>query len=925
MVETMDGRLKLTSEQYALASTASSAKAKADIFLPFDVMPNIAPDDDKGVHDNYFVPSLRPESINNALTPGFSVEVLPTTMVLNAAKPSAVSPIPDMALAAYQVHSQTPVASQWRVAQQNLASASLATPMVSIATVPMSAATTIMPAMSVAPSALLSTGPSLQMVSAPQLHQAPVASIVPTSPHDILEILSLDKVALATSTQSINQRVAQVSTAISVAPQVSQQQQQQQSTGTAKIIFPASQSAPPSAMLQHSGEGSTAASFQVPPGSSESIHSSNVHMDTKSVAPLAKPLTQAAVMSAELTKNQSLVSPTVFISSKNNSPNMFAPPPSSSAYKAISKSVHRTEEPKTALATPRNSSAAMSSLVSEKAHSATTDSSISIANKHDNSRTSMGPAQFKLSEGFIVLISLGAMLICALMFYLFMRRRKKSRMIILQNSRSIHSSGSSLPSMLPGGEPKYHVGSGDSPRIRNITDSGASMNTQHKKLTYTEELRQGAGANTITVNSAMVRRQHQHPALFEGVLPNMRDQDNGSTEVLSRRYLNYRNQGANGAVNGSINGRQSFNEARLSAADALSKASVGINDSTQQVNSNGERLAYNRRIAGTISYDAASPNHMRRPSSMLQNEVDLYGNRGVHHRQALANNAFENPDNISGDADSVEIPSDGKLDFSSQRSLLDTSSANPNMTPGLGKKGLLITGSKPRKLVREAVKKSSPVIPDKTTCDKSFDAKLYPSPNKGVAMGRAENGNTGTAQGKANGSAFLKTMLKSMNGSPKEKTTVMQVDEQTARTEAVSTRPHGSKQIKVQTSQISHPIPDVEDNSNSNEHSKASPLLDSIESISESYQFAIRHKPPLGPLRAVEPHTPGLPDELVVERGHSLFVVGEFADGWVLAINISRESECGMIPRRCLFFPTASFMTKEAIDASNTPRPLKSE
>ncbi|KAI7824917.1 hypothetical protein BX661DRAFT_127729, partial [Kickxella alabastrina] len=62
--------------------------------------------------------------------------------------------------------------------------------------------------------------------------------------------------------------------------------------------------------------------------------------------------------------------------------------------------------------------------------------------------------------------------------------------------------------------------------------------------------------------------------------------------------------------------------------------------------------------------------------------------------------------------------------------------------------------------------------------------------------------------------------------------------------------------------------------------------------------------PPLGPLRAVEPHNPALSDELIVERGHHLFVIGEFADGWVLAVNMSRNSECGMIPRRCLFFPT---------------------
>ncbi|KAJ2455237.1 hypothetical protein EV183_000972 [Coemansia sp. RSA 2336] len=96
-------------------------------------------------------------------------------------------------------------------------------------------------------------------------------------------------------------------------------------------------------------------------------------------------------------------------------------------------------------------------------------------------------------------------------------------------------------------------------------------------------------------------------------------------------------------------------------------------------------------------------------------------------------------------------------------------------------------------------------------------------------------------------------------------------------------------------------------------------LVDSIESLSESYQFAVRHKPPLGPLHVVEPHTPALPDELRIKRGEELFVIGEFADGWVLAINVSRSSECGMIPRRCLFFPTAPFMSQKSVMEPLTP------
>ncbi|ORX74834.1 hypothetical protein DL89DRAFT_208811, partial [Linderina pennispora] len=62
--------------------------------------------------------------------------------------------------------------------------------------------------------------------------------------------------------------------------------------------------------------------------------------------------------------------------------------------------------------------------------------------------------------------------------------------------------------------------------------------------------------------------------------------------------------------------------------------------------------------------------------------------------------------------------------------------------------------------------------------------------------------------------------------------------------------------------------------------------------------------PPLGPLRIVEPHLPSLSDELAVQRSDSVYVLGEFADGWVLAMNASQNNECGMIPRRCLFFST---------------------
>ncbi|OMH83526.1 hypothetical protein AX774_g2967 [Zancudomyces culisetae] len=75
----------------------------------------------------------------------------------------------------------------------------------------------------------------------------------------------------------------------------------------------------------------------------------------------------------------------------------------------------------------------------------------------------------------------------------------------------------------------------------------------------------------------------------------------------------------------------------------------------------------------------------------------------------------------------------------------------------------------------------------------------------------------------------------------------------------------------------------------------------STDTLSDRYDFSIRYKPPLGPMKAIEAHNPELTDELELEVGQVVYIVGEFSDGWILAINKSDGENVGMVPRDCVF------------------------
>ncbi|KAJ2781529.1 hypothetical protein GGI15_003201 [Coemansia interrupta] len=336
------------------------------------------------------------------------------------------------------------------------------------------------------------------------------------------------------------------------------------------------------------------------------------------------------------------------------------------------------------------------------------------------------------------------MFVCALLFYFYMRQRRRRQRLALHRAAHtslLHSSSLSLPGAAnPGQADKFS---------RVLTrDSGTSLSLRE-------------------------------PRMEEKLFPVTTPRD-AQVEALDRRYLDYRS--GTGMAQSLVDARH----ARFGGPAV--------------------------RHAGAISFDTVAPLRARLPPSPLQHQQPLDGNSSSSSSKRDATPATPAHASVSASA------------ACSQRSLLDTSAANPSLAAGAG------NASKPRKLLRD-------------TC-----------------------------------------------------------------------RTAGGGNASTSSSSAGSPVASPDQSSGSSKTAKpASPLLDSIESISDSYQFAVRHRPPLGPLRVVEPHVPALADELAVDRGHHMFVVGEFADGWVLAVNISRNSECGMIPRRCLFFPTAAFMTHDAL------------
>ncbi|KAJ2402835.1 hypothetical protein GGI23_000429 [Coemansia sp. RSA 2559] len=493
-----------------------------------------------------------------------------------------------------------------------------------------------------------------------------------------------------------------------------------------------------------------------------------------------------------------------------------------------------------------------------------------------------GNKPYKLADGFICLIIIGLVFILATLFYLFMRYRRKQRS---RRGPGINGSDSSSklirgPATSSGPSSKQSsLSNGNSyqhrrPQInekhqRHVPDSGTDIANRHNKQTgNSEKAFQDCSTAAITMYpllAAPTNRHTEHERIIQ-----IDEQDGYTTRKIDQAYRDYRTKGT--------------------AANAEKQADVGLANPlgfakayTQEPKaSNGARWAESRnepekgladkhiqvlREPAKVLLSASSGNSRHSPSSLESKlpEIRLY----MPDKNKLSAGYAGKRDTAQHKSAAGTSNRVGKKNI-----LLDTSSVNPGMSP-LKSDGLQGQLHKPRKLVRGSTKR------DKISSS---------SPSK-------------DGEKKARSADHTSSMsLRAMFRSPQ--------------TNAKDAQKGKGTQPKEYNNAADSSDSDT-DRQDINEMRRGEQLVtESIESISDNYQLAVRHKPPLGPLRAVEPHIPVLPDELVVERSDRMYVFGEFADGWVLAMNISRRSDLGMVPRRCIFFPTAPFMTDEAIMAS---------
>ncbi|KAJ2746251.1 hypothetical protein GGI20_001531 [Coemansia sp. BCRC 34301] len=472
------------------------------------------------------------------------------------------------------------------------------------------------------------------------------------------------------------------------------------------------------------------------------------------------------------------------------------------------------------------------------------------SNSNNKSGSAKDPGLTRLSDGYIVLISVAALFVLATLFYFYARYFKHRKAISSSNGPShpgSHASQPASPDISVNRKNHASLNQGN----RNLPDSGTGINFQEKP---TDAAGGKLEVNAMSINqppSALFRSPSRgHYNMYRHA--DLDKQDCMADGALKDRYINYRYPGATAVERG------------------ISIAQQG-------------HAATRQNIPSFQDSDANRPRELPTQAAASDHSMNSLGQFEMPPPQTW-------PRPVAAQT-STNTQSVSCSDFKDRSALLDTSSANPSLnSKACNSPGARI---KTRKLVRDSTKRTSSNTP----------AKLkHKSPASFTNISKLDNQDASPAtaeakiveQSKSNHSmTLLRTKLWSAAHLPKN-------DKEAVANEAIEARPSA-----FETTHSAHDGLD-----------KLSPLMESIESFSESYQFAIRHKPPLGPLRVVEAHAPALTDELSIEKGHHMFVIGEFADGWVLAINASRNNECGMVPRRCLFLPTAPFMTKEAINAS---------
>ncbi|KAJ2549711.1 hypothetical protein EV175_004340 [Coemansia sp. RSA 1933] len=499
-----------------------------------------------------------------------------------------------------------------------------------------------------------------------------------------------------------------------------------------------------------------------------------------------------------------------------------------------------------------------------------------------NGNNFAGNKPYKLADGFICLIIIGLVFILATLFYLFMRYRRRQR---LRMAQGINGSSSSSKLMCgvadsPGPSSKQSSSSDEDryqhrrppvneKRQRYVPDSGTELaNRRNKPENNGEKAFRDSSTAAITMYPLQVppkTRETEHERVIH-----IDEQDSYAAGKIDQAYIDYRTKGT-------VANAEKHEDMRLVKAQTKEPSA-----------SNGTRWVEPKHESENNSANK-NIRALREPAKVLLPSSENRIHNASSPESKLPEIRLCTPDKSkAGSGNNKERsaaqnePATGSSNKAKKRhALLDTSSVNPGIMSPLKSDELQGQLQKPRKLVRGSTKRdkrSSGSLGKDVDDDSKKRSRSTDHHNSNLSL-----------------RAMFRAPQPCQKDSRKEKET-RQRDHS-----------HGADSSDSDTDRK-----DVEEKRRGEQL-----LTDSIESISDNYQLAVRHKPPLGPLRAVEPHVPVLPDELVVERSDRMYVFGEFADGWVLAMNISRRSDLGMVPRRCMFFPTAPFMTEEAIMASH--------
>ncbi|KAJ2852233.1 hypothetical protein IWW36_000375 [Coemansia brasiliensis] len=496
-------------------------------------------------------------------------------------------------------------------------------------------------------------------------------------------------------------------------------------------------------------------------------------------------------------------------------------------------------------------------------HKSTTKPTLAGIERKSSSNNNHTNTTYRLSDGYVVLIAIAILFVSAVMLYFYMRRRKRNRSrVVVTSGRSIlSSSNSGSPSVGVEEEDKYFT-AGSRPGARNLPpDSAVSVDYQNKEAK---------------------RKQN----LFNGMQSPLGKKARSPLVGIGEQKINYYDQpiyGLSSSMGNEIGGRPCLAAAKSDIYDCVSngKRQNNLYTTTDPFAAESYPTVPNVRAAakrGAISFDHIKLYPL--PSIPARGNISLES----HKSRLNEYDEVHSPSHVAGHRMYTSSPPE----IDPRNPLLDTNLANPGIQQKANGSDPLGIKIKPRKLTRDVIKRSN---------------------NTSQGHGKDDQ-QTANTKSNANGTNCRMMEIHHHHLPAEDKMLAKQnISKQLAHSASTFNQPP----------LVSPPDTPHVDKQQNREAPNFISLVDSIESLSESYQFAVRHKPPLGPLHVVEPHTPALPDELRIRRGEELFVIGEFADGWVLAINISRASECGMVPRRCLFFPAAPFMTQKSDMEALTP------